>query len=282
MAVQKSNSQPKISRIYAETFLSFLESKRLFKPFLAFAACELFILIFIFLVPRQPFVKLFGPPIRTIWGERFLHYPLNFILLPNLVSLSRSIISVFIGAFTTGVAVAIVAKKNFVAALKKYPALFLAILVINVLYYSFIKILAKLLEKYFMAGHLKLLFLGPKFWLGLFMVGAGFFAALFIQAVFAYIIPALICDDKKLSRAVLASLIFCKDNFFKTILLVGLPMLAFIPVIVLNYNTLFLIDRLFPEIIFWVAILGIVVNSLIVDPLVTVSTTLLYLKKKKD
>jgi hypothetical protein len=57
-------------------------------------------------------------------------------------------------------------------------------------------------------------------------------------------------------------------------------MLIYIPIIILNNNTVLLINKFFPEVIVGVVFLGILISSLVIDPLVTVSTALLYLENK--
>ena len=69
--------------------------------------------------------------------------------------------------------------------------------------------------------------------------------------------------------------------FSKTLLLVGLPLVIYLPIAILNFNSLFLINKLFPEFILVVAILGILLSNLIIDPLITISTTWLYIVHKE-
>jgi hypothetical protein len=132
--------------------------------------------------------------------------------------------------------------------------------------------------KYFLAGHKKLLFLGPNIWLGPLSAIIGLFIVLFIQSAFTYAIPAVIGGGDTLVRALIKSVILFKNYFFTTLLLVGLPMLIYVPLLVLNYNSVFLIDRFFPEIILCLAVVGVIVNSLVVDPLITLATAELYSK----
>ncbi len=91
----------------------------------------------------------------------------------------------------------------------------------------------------------------------------------------------MIIDKEKLIKAIIRAFALFKKLFLPTIILVGLPMLAYIPVIVLEYNTAFLINRLFPEFVLFVSFLSIIVSSLVIDVVVTVSTTYLYLMKKE-
>ena len=245
-------------------------------PFLIFAGIDFISLLLIYLAPREPLIEFFGPPIRRLWGERFLHYPANFLLLPKLTADARMVLAVFIGSLLTGICVTLLYQKPLKSAFKKYVSLFLIVFLSTVLFYGAIKIRNFALMKYFMAGHRSLLFLIPGAWLGPISTAMGFFIGLFIQAAFAYAIPALIMEDGKLIRALATSIIFSAKHLGATIFLVGLPMLLYVPLLVLNYNSTFLMDRFLPEIVFWLCATSVVVNSLFIDPLITIATAELY------
>ena len=279
-----------IKKVYNHTLKSFKNNPALIIPFLIFAIFEFSALIFIYFSPRAPLVSIFGPPIRTFWGEVFLHYPTNFLLLPKLASLSRLVLTLSLSSLLTGMVMFIILdiqhKKEvklglvFKSALQKYISLFTIVLIFILLFQVFVKITTIGLTGYFMAGHSRLLFFGPGIWLGPILALMHFIFAIFIQAAFIYAIPALIIGQEKLIQSIGKSFLLFKKLFIPTLILVGLPMLIYIPIMVLSYNTDFLIDKLFPEFILWVAFLNTVVSSLIIDPLVTVSTALLYLENK--
>jgi hypothetical protein len=169
----------------------------------------------------------------------------------------------------------------FKVAIKKYLPLFGILLTINIGYYFIGKIVSTGLMKYFYTGHPKLLFMGPKIWLGIILIVFNFFIAILIQAIFAYSIPALIIDNKGFHKSIGKSIVLFFKFFIPTVLLVLLPMLLYIPIIVLSSNYVFLMNKLFPEIVFYVEALSIIFSVLIIDPIITMSTTLLYLKDKE-
>lgn len=281
-----------IKKVYNTTAKSLRNNPVLFVPFLIFAIFEFITLIIIYLAPRMPLRVIFGPAIRTFWGEQFLHYPLNFLLLPKLASLSRMFLSVFLSSLLTGMAVAIVfdlynkkqvkLKASFRVALKKYISLFIVVLILTAIFYFLVKIITIGLTKYFIAGHSRLLFLGPGIWMGPILMTLNAVIAIFVQSAFIYAIPVLIIDNEKLIKSIIKSFTVFKSLFIPTIILVGLPVLVYIPIIVLEYNTAFLINRLFPEFILFVRFLSIIASSLVIDVLVTVSTTFLYLASKES
>jgi hypothetical protein len=285
-------AKPRLKDSYAATFNAIKQHPLIAAPFFIFAALETVFLFILFLAPREPLIRFLGPPIRTFWGEKFLHYPFNFLLLPKLDSLSRMGLSVFFGSLLTGIAVAIAAsvylhspvnfKASFRAAAKKYLSLLAVVLLITTIFYAVNKITTLLLLKYFVAGHDKLLFIPAAIWLGPISIVINLVLALFIQALFTYAIPAIIVDNAKLLPALFRSMFTFKRFFLTTLGIIALPMLIYLPIIVLNINAAFLIDKAFPEIILAVSIAGIIINAVIIDALITLTTAFLYLRDKEN
>lgn len=275
------------AKAYNTSLKSLKNHPALFLPFLIFAILEVIVLVIIYLAPRMPLRLILGPVIRTFWGERFLHYPVNFLLLPKLASLSRMALAVIFSSLLTGMAVALVfavynkkhlkLKEAFKSALKKYSSLFIVVLIFTLLFYFLVKLVIIVLVSYFMAGHSRLLFLKAGLWMGPILLSINFMLALLIQSAFVYAIPLLIIEKQKLIKAVIGSFVLFKKLFIPTLILVGLPMLVYIPIIILNSKTAFLIDKVFPEFILLVSFLSIIISSLVIDTIVTVSTTFLYL-----
>lgn len=281
-----------LKSIYDRTTQTIKKNPVLFLPFAIFAAFEFITLIIIYLAPRMPLKLFLGPPIRALWGEKFLHYPVNFILIPKLASLARIGLTVIIGSFLTGVATllvyniykktAISLKGVFKSVLKKYVSLFAIVLLFTLLFYFLDKATSKILIKYFTSGHAKLLFLGPKIWLGPILICLNFILAIIVQSAFIYAIPLLLIEGETLTKSILKSFVLFKKLFLKTIILVGLPMLIYIPIIILQSDSAFLITRLFPEAVLLVAILSLIISSLVIDFLITLATTHLYLMHKDE
>ena len=92
----------------------------------------------------------------------------------------------------------------------------------------------------------------------------------------------MIIEKEKLVKAIIKSFVLFKEKFIPTIILVGLPMLFYIPIIALDYNAAFLIYNVFPESILLVSFLGQIISTLVIDPLVTIPTTILYLRHKES
>lgn len=286
------NPSIKLSDLFSSS-ISFLKSNSvLYFPFVIFFAIEIFCLILIYLSNYNPLVFVFGPIVRAFLGEQFLHFPFNFILLPKFASFSRLALSVVIGSVLSGAATLITAniyyKKNiglseaFIKALKKYTALFIILFIINAaLYFSF-KLIGLALFKYFSHGSKELFFLPIRFWsYGPIPVLINFSAAVFFQAAFIFAIPLVMLDNEAPFKAIARSFMLFFKLFRITSLLVILLMLIYLPILILNMKTIVLIENVFPEFIMLVAIMGSILSSLVIDPLMTVASTLLFIKNKE-
>jgi hypothetical protein len=279
-----------ILKVYKTTFQSIKTNPILLAPFAIFALIEFIALVGIFLSPRMPLRLVFGPIIKTLWGENFLHYPYNFLLLPKLMALDRLFLSVIFSSLLTGVAVAIISgiynKKvtklgeAFKSTLKSYISLFCIILILTFVYLGLTKLTGSALVKYFMAGHTRLLFLGVRAWFGPILLVTNFALGILIQAAFVYAIPILIIEKVPLLKSIIRSFVLFGKLFIPTVILVTIPVLIYIPLIIIQDNSAILIDKLFPELVLLACVLVIIVNALI-DLIITTSCTFLYLKNKE-
>ncbi|MCX5707730.1 MAG: hypothetical protein NTY14_01910 [Candidatus Omnitrophica bacterium] len=271
-----------IINTYHLVFQALRSQPKLFIPYICFVLVELAVLFLLYVAPRHPFNVVLAPPIKAFFGEAFLHYPTNFLLLPKLSSLSRNFLSCILGALMTGFAVLMVSDAynqktvrptvSLKSAFKKYFSLFTIVLVITGLFFG----LLKLVEM----GFSSLLFLKPKAWLGPVVIAINILVVLLIQGLFAYSIPLLVLENNKVFQAMGRSLGLFFKLFLPTVVLIGLPLLTYIPIIVLQYNTPLLISKVFPEAVLYVCILAAVLNSFVIDLLITVSTTVLFLQNR--
>ncbi|RKY34311.1 MAG: hypothetical protein DRP78_06750, partial [Candidatus Omnitrophota bacterium] len=101
-------------------------------PFLFLAICEGLFLSLWYYSPRPIVSIVLAPIIRAFMGEQFLHYPLNFLVLPKLISISRVIIYFGLGLVTLSMTISAVFQLevdksvswffgNFNRALRQYP-----------------------------------------------------------------------------------------------------------------------------------------------------------------
>ena len=281
-----------LTTIYHQTIQALKSQKKLLLPFAIFAGIESIVLTLIYLAPRAPFNALFGPPIKTFKGEMYLHYPVNFLLIPEASSFFRTLITVFIGSLLAGAAALMIAqiyeKKAVIFgsavanSAKKYFQLLIIVLTTSIILHYAYKGLAIVILKYFVAGHKQLLGLSYSVWRGPITIVLSILILLVVQAFFVYAVSFLMIGKEKLFKAIWKSFVFFFKNIWQTFLIVTLPFLFYIPIIILQYKTAYLIDNVFPEMVLIVAYTGTLLSSLVVDLFVTMSATLYYLNNKES
>lgn len=283
---KKGSQRLSYSEVFRFAPFALRNQPAIFLPFLVFSVIDLLLLAVLYLAPRQPFNVVLGPPIRAFWGEAYLHYPNNFLLLPQLASLSRTLLYIVAGSLLTGMAVLFVkraysgreAGSVWLAVSRRYVPLAGIVLLVTGVFTVF----SRGMEAYFsfFFSHNSSLFLIPaRIWRHEASFALNLIAGIGVQAVFVYAVPALLIENTGMGRAVLRSWVVFKRMPFATLALVSVPVLAYLPVMVLQYKTPFFVN-LYPESVLYIAVAGSLINALIVDILVTVSATYLYLKKR--
>jgi hypothetical protein len=290
--IKTDEKKTSLLQVFSTVILTFISQPRILIPFLIFTGLELMAIFVLFLAPRMPLRLIFASPIQTFWGEGYLHYPANFLLLPKLSSLARMALSVFFSSLLTGVSIHAYAEycrskkvrlaNSLKVALRKYASLVCMVALVTIIFYICSKLITILLARYFLGGHTKLLFIPAGIWMGPLQTVFNMAAAMLIQSAFIYALPYIVIDDVRLVKSIFYSLLLCKKMFLRTILLVGLPMLLYLPTIVLTSQSVFLINNLFPESILLVLLGGAIVSSCIIDPLSTISITHVFLNQKKN
>ncbi len=281
----------KLRTVYHQTIQALKSQKKLLLPFGIFAAVESLVLTLIYLAPRVPFRAVLGPPIKAFRGEMFLHYPANFLIIPELSSFFRNILTVILGSLLAGTAAVMIRQAfwkkeaSFIRAIgeagRKYFQLFFIVLITAVILNYAYKGVTFGIIKYFTAGHKELLGFGFAIWRGPVTVVLNVVILLIVQAFFIYTVAFLMLGNQKLFKAIWQSFVFFGKHIWQTLLIVTLPFLFYIPVIILQYKTAYLIDNVFPEVVLIIAYSGIIISSLIVDLFVTMSATLYYLNNKE-
>lgn len=259
------------------TFGLFKQNPSILVPFLLVGLVDVILLFIVYLAPQPPLSAILGPPIKVFWGERFLHYPFNLLLVPRLFDLAHIVSTALIGVLMTGAVVMMLKeshngiKPNLGLSLSKSLRVYLKLLVIWLVMFSLVSVVFKVLPAIF---HFK------QRAASLIVFGAGFLISILIQAIFTYAIPAVIIEEKKIWPAIKRSVSFCQRAFLPTLVLVGLPMLMYIPMLILKVKLPLLMSKVFPEAVLIFIGLGIVISA-IMDCLITSSTTVLFLNKKE-
>jgi len=264
-----------------------MSEPRILIPFAVLAVIEIAELFVLANSPHFPVSKFFAPPIERIWGEIFLHYPYIYELLPRLFYYAKMVTGIFVGGVVTAMACLITLqvekekrvnlKLIFKKSMGRYVSLFLLMLLLYAGVHFMMKQPQILLTMAFQ-GKAKFLFLGPGPWFRVVLPAILFGLAVFFQGLFVYSIPHIIIKGNKFLSALWGGIVFFFKNAWRTILLVGVPMILYIPVTIVRSNINVLASKFGPESIISVLILSVLVSVLVVDALVTVATALYFIE----
>jgi hypothetical protein len=245
-------------------------------PFISVGIANIIAAYILYYAPQRPVSILLGPPIRRLFGEKFLHYPFNFYILPQLFGYAELVVNAFLGIFMTAIAVSMVADAlkgheasfliSFIRAIKRYFALVVTwALMFGAVYFAS-KYLPRILHT---SDPNKLLL----------VKNMRFLATVFVQVLFIYIVPSMIVKNKNIFSAIKNNFVFLIRFFFPTVFLGLVPALLYVPVVVLKSKTAELVNTFFPEVVLGVVVVGIIA-SVAVEAIVTTSIAVLYVNKE--
>ncbi len=273
-----------IKKSWVEAFNVIFGESRIIIPFIVIALIELIGIGALFVLIQPPLVKYITPIVMRFWGQQFLHYPFNLLLLSRLFNYLQIVVAVILGTLVSGLTISNVFQYNqsgqfsYKTAFKKTFFKYLSLLIITILVFFLARVSfsfeKKVLIKIMMKGQ-SFLGLSRQDWSMLFMV-FGVIAAGFLQSLFVFTHAAIMIDNKNFITAIFRNIAIVFKNLFLACVLVVVPLLAYVPVTLLKGNMFVLMKRITPEIVFAVLILGVFV-SFFVNVLITVSTTNAYL-----
>ena len=246
-------------------------------PFLIVGLFDTLILVLIYLAPRPPLSGLLAPPIRVFWGERFLHYPYNLFLIPKLFNYVHIAATAFIGVLMTGLAIGMLKqvkeglKPNMLFNLIRSIKMYLRLLVIWLMVFGLVSAVVRGLP--FVLQIKQGVISQIIFYIS-------FLISILIETIFIYAMPAVMIEKKKAWPAVIRSLSLSKKIFLPSLILVIIPTLFYIPIVFLRGKLPALMNKFFPEMVLVILGLGIIA-SVIIDCLITCSTTILFLNQKR-
>lgn len=262
-----------VSKIYRDTFNALAQNPTILALFLLIGLFDLLGLFALFMAHSEPFASIFGPIIRAFWGSRFLHYPDNFLLLPKLSNLAHLFLLGTFGILFSGIVIKKLeawhcGKKLHTAELlfpviKKYFGLALIWLVTFAIYSTLIKRVLPLISVN-----------SP--WVQL---AIGYLLGLAAQALFAYLIPAILLNTNGYWKNVILGFKMGFKYMGLTIGLIAFPILLIAIVSIFKLLTPYFVS-IAPEIVLGVLTIGLVVSTA-VDLFVTTSTVLLFLKVRQ-
>ena len=277
--------------ILKSSFNSIIQHPIILFPTATLAFIQFFLLEILYFSPQKPLSIFFGPLIKVIWSEEYMHYPQNLILLPKIFYYVQIFVYMLVGSFLLALTSKIVfildehPRVNFKIAFKETFALYIHIFVASLISY--------ILFQLFASGYVKAVdvLINIKFW------GEGgafwnktllwtvpyfqFFFGILASTVFVYVIPIIVIEKEHVFIALLRNLKILYHALPTTLLIVGLPSLFYLPILALRNNVPLLMHVLAPEVQILVIILSLIV-SMAIDLIILVSTTTLYLFVKEN
>lgn len=244
--------------------------KLLWIPFIVIVLLELLFIAMIWLAPHPPYSKIFAPPIRFFFSDRFLHYPWHLWFLFYAMKHTHLVASVVLGAFMSGIACVMVRQTH-----QSKPPSMRDALISKDVHYGRVLLLWVItwgVARIFMESLSR--FAPPSSW----VMPVALTATIIIQALFVYAIPIAVFQNLIWRKAILASILETLRRPLSTLLVVTLP-----SIIVIVFAFTVSPGRLpnwmmsaTPEIVF-VFILARLVVWTVADALLTVAVCHLWL-----
>ena len=277
-----------IRKNWIESFKLMVAKPIVMLPFFIIAFFEALALELIYFSPRKPLYFIAGPIIRKFFGETFLHYPANLVILPRFFYYAQILIYIFIGALMTAISVGIIrnvrmgltlkAKALINNALRRYLTFFIFGMIMVVAIFLLRRadtfIFLKLMRLASPRLPQALLRLSP-FLLTAFL----FFSNIILQTFLILAIPVIVIKKKSLLKGLGESIILGFRNFLSILTLIFLPFLVYFPITLLKTGATQLMEKTFPEISLLLAGAGIILAAFI-ECFVTVCAAQFVLDKE--
>lgn len=270
--------------IWSVTFKMLARYPRILLPFFITALFEGLVLTVLFYYPRPPLTIIFAKPIRAFFGEHFLHYPDNFLLLPQLFYYGQIFVMMTVGVVMFGMAMGMVHQANTEGeevkifgslnrALRRYITLAGLWLVTFILSLIILKVPRLLVVKFLQPTASAKIFLQVLFY-------GSVVLTFIIEVLFIYAYPAIIIERRKFLGAIKKSFSISKGVFLTTIVLVITPRILDVLVMVLRQKFIGLMNLTLPEITLVILAVGVAV-TFITDSLVFLTTANLFVFSKE-
>lgn len=257
-------------------------------PFFVLALLQVLILEILYFIPRYPLVNFLGPVISKTLGAQFLHYPYNLVILPKIFYQVNIPVFILLNSFFTIMGISIINQLNVgeKASIKKaikdsFSAYIFAVVFFALFYF--------LVDKSAMAYQLLInraqeiqSTQGIFFVIKKIVLGGGVFFSLFssviFTVIFAYILPAMVVDKKKILGSVIKNFKVLWGSLFFTFGIVFFP--ALLSALMLVSRVSLPVDFAVPELRVAFLVLNIFV-TMIVEVVTYTALTMYYLVKKE-
>lgn len=264
-------------------------NKKILFPFVIIAFVQLLCLEILYFANRYPLNIFFSPIISKLWSEEFLHYPMNFILLPKLFQYAQIPTYIFLSSFFIAVAIAMIYQLEQGHALKtgrimkEVASQYVHIIVVSLISFLVLLIFLKLYGLAFNRAWVIRSQEGLYFLIKQFIIEGGPFlnliSSIVVSTLFAYAVPIVVIEKKKALEALFLNFKMLFRSFFITLALIFLPSLLFIPILLLRSSIRFYV--MIPELTL-IALIGSVFVSMVIDAIVYTALTTNYLLAKEN
>jgi len=276
--------------IWKESFILMFRYPKIFLPYIILILLEICLLIFLLSVHVPILYPLLAPPIKVFFGEIYLHYPYNFVLLPTIFDYCDIVLILIFAPLISGMTVGMVYQaedgnkpkfcSNFLFTIKKYLILIGLWVIITILVFSIFYIDKFLVSKFYTTEIAKFIHI-PTWRMARLMQYFCFFLTLVIDTFFAFCIPAVMIENKKIIGSIKRSFKISSSLFLPTFVLICIPTIFNCIIVLIKQKMLTqLMDKFFPEIVLVIMGIGFCIY-LITQVLQISSLTLVFLNHKK-
>ena len=278
----------KIFPLLKSSINSLVQNKEIFFPYCVLIFVQLFVLEILYFMPRWPLVEFFGPIIRKLWSENYLHYPLNFALLPRFFQWAQIPIYILISSFCIAMAINIIGRLNNArtvkmnSVFKETVGVYVHLIAVAITSFVLVMLLFKVYELIFNRALLIRSQSGIFFFFKSSIInGAPYFNLLLsvlANTLLAYCIPIIVIEKKKFFAALILNFKTLFGSFWFTFIVIAIPSLFFVPILLLR-NSLEAFSYI-PEITVMALVFSIFITVMI-DAVIYTALTTFYLLKKE-
>lgn len=287
--MSKNTANKNVFSSLKSAYITLMDNKTILFPFFIVMWVQLLCLEIIYFSPRLPLNSILGPIIQKLFGEVYLHYPFNFILLPKLYQNIQMPLYILLSSFCIAWACSIInainndseikigklAKKTFSQYVFLILAAILSFALVILMFKGFSFLIMRAAKLRSEAGILFLI-------KNIILKGTPYFQLIInilASTVFAYLIPAIAIDNKKILAALILNFKTLWKSFWFTFFLLLIPSLLYLPIVVIRSTITF--NSFIPELQLIVIIASVIVMFAI-DSICYTALTIHYLLKKES
>jgi hypothetical protein len=277
--------------LLGQALSTFLSQPAILLSYATIAFIQLLVLEILCFSTRFPLSGFFNPVIRAIWGEPFVHYPNNFLILNKMFQFVQMPLYIFVSSFFIATAIGVVQALNekdkvkFSSVLrqvfKRYVHICVAAFIAIFVYYFLYKLYGPVLARAAKISSTKGIFYIIKVVVLESVPYINLLIGTFVTTVFAFVIPIIVIDKKGVLSALVNNFKELWGSFWFIFLFVLVPTLFYLPVILLRGNIATIAQASFPEIRAIILVVSIFV-SILVDAVIYTGLAIYYLLKKEN